>query len=285
MKILIRCPTCGKVSEIELSGDITKNTSRGLIAVNIPEKMICKDSFVAYVDKNLNIRDYFTADFQIELPDASLGKVDKFDEQKKDLDERLFDVDLIKINIPAIALAFTLRGIFFGQKTILIIDQLEFLHSHIHNFYENITQNSFDADIKIVSKKDYIENKNNYKDCLVLEGNEIIHDKNKILNPKKIPIERRIIQKFLGEYQEMVSVLMLKNEIQKAFELSKFVLDYLNTRETKKKTDISEINSGLQEKFNVRISPIYLNFVCEIVENYFKIEIPGNLKLAMKVIF
>ena len=89
------------------------------------------------------------------------------------------------------------------------------------------------------------------------------------INPKKIPIEKRIIHQFIAENNKGLSFIMLKNEIQKAFELSKFIAEYFDKVKDKKKLDLHEISEGLQEAYKTKISPVYLNFLFEIVENYF----------------
>ncbi|HEY0088616.1 MAG TPA: hypothetical protein VGB37_07220, partial [Candidatus Lokiarchaeia archaeon] len=67
--VKINCPICEKKGTIDVSQEIMKNVSRGLLAVNIAKEIVCSHSFVAYIDKNFNVRDYFTADFQIEIPE------------------------------------------------------------------------------------------------------------------------------------------------------------------------------------------------------------------------
>lgn len=286
VKINVICPICKKKGYIEVTEKSMKDFSRGILAINIAEKTICKDSFVAYLDKNLNIRDYFIVDFQLELPESIIEKDEKFDQEKKFLIEKVLDLDLIKYNLSANLLAYSLKVIFLGKKFMLILDaQQEFLHEHLNNFYEYITQNSFKLELKIISKKEYDDKKNYYKDYIVFDSKDIIYDVNKFLNPKKIAVERRIIQKFLAETDQNLSLLVLKNDIQKAFELTKFILDYLTKFDSIKKIDITELYQDLQEHFHIKITSIYLIFLLEIVENYYNIEIPGSLKRLLKILF
>ncbi|MFX1394960.1 MAG: hypothetical protein ACFFAH_15510, partial [Promethearchaeota archaeon] len=63
-KVQINCPICSKTGSIEISHNILKDSLRGLLAINIAKDIICSHSFIAYIDKNLNVRDYFVADFQ-----------------------------------------------------------------------------------------------------------------------------------------------------------------------------------------------------------------------------
>ncbi|TFG25855.1 MAG: hypothetical protein EU532_11255 [Promethearchaeota archaeon] len=281
MIINIRCPTCGKWGDIEISEESAKSISRGLLCVNIPHNTICPDSFIAYLDKNLKVRDYFVADFQIEIPQTIFEKPDK---QKKLIVEQLMDIDLIKLNLPAILLSYLLRGIFLKKKMALIIEE-DFLNIHIINFFNYITQDTFISEIVIISKDDYQTKKKQFRDYVVFDGNEIINDKDKIINPKKIAIEKRIIHQFIAESDKTLCIVMLKNEIHKAFELSKFIAEYINKAEDKKKIDINKISGGLQEAYKNKISSVYLNFLFEIVQNYFEVAIPSSIKLVLKMIF
>ena len=92
-KVEIRCPTCQGVGFIQVSSEAMKNVSRGLLAVNIAEHTICTHSFIAYIDKNLNVRDYFVADFQIEIPDIAPP------EEREDLDQKIPGKDIIDIDL------------------------------------------------------------------------------------------------------------------------------------------------------------------------------------------
>ena len=73
-KLEIRCPVCAKWDNIEILDDATKNVKKGLLAVNIAAGMICDHSFIAYVDKNLIVRDCFIADFKIEAPEVEISQ-------------------------------------------------------------------------------------------------------------------------------------------------------------------------------------------------------------------
>ena len=70
-KIEVRCPVCSNWDNIEISDDATKNVAKGLLAVHLAAGMICEHGFIAYVDKNLIVRDCLIADFNIEAPEVS----------------------------------------------------------------------------------------------------------------------------------------------------------------------------------------------------------------------
>ena len=72
-EVQIKCPTCGNNGEINVSEELLKSISRGLLAINV-QKTICEHSFIVYIDKNLTIRDYFIADYHLELPELITSK-------------------------------------------------------------------------------------------------------------------------------------------------------------------------------------------------------------------
>lgn len=268
-KLEIRCPSCSARGKIEISEDAIKNISRGVLAVNIAVNMICEHSFIAYVDRNMQIRDYFMADFQLQLPANSSPTLV---EDRIVPETESIDFDLIRINIPALLIAHVIRATFFGKK-IIIISDLGFLYHHIINFFKYIMQNSFDIDITIISSEDYKANKKSYKEFLILQGRDIIQDKDKIIDPKKLEVEKTIAEKFLSEYDLMTSLIMLRNEIHKAYEYSKTIVDLIERRKDKVGTSkilIDEISKTHDEKIKIP----YLKFLVQIVKNYFKVEIP-----------
>ena len=67
-KIEVICPTCSKRGIIYTSKDIIKENPRGIIAINVYPKQICSHALVAYVERNLELRDCLAVDFQVELP-------------------------------------------------------------------------------------------------------------------------------------------------------------------------------------------------------------------------
>ena len=105
-KVEIRCPSCNKRGNIEIAEDIINQSARGVTAINIPQDQICTHSFVAYIDKNLAVRDCFMADFQLELPQMEIEQP----AEKEIPDASVADVDLIKINVPALTLTYFIRA-------------------------------------------------------------------------------------------------------------------------------------------------------------------------------
>jgi len=56
MKITVECPLCKRKQDINVD-DTIKNTDK-LTTVSIPEKLICKHTFQAFVDNQFKVRGY-----------------------------------------------------------------------------------------------------------------------------------------------------------------------------------------------------------------------------------
>ena len=269
-KIEIRCPTCSKWDNIEISDNATKDAKRGILVMDINAGMICEHSFIAYVDKNLIVRDCLITDFKIEsLEDSSAQKI------QDDIPAGAEPVkyDLIKLNIPESVMANIFRGTFLGKKIILISDNL-FLTNHVINFFKLTLKDFFEINILAMSKEDFKQNKKRFDDYLVLEKRKIIQDRDKILDSVKVVEEKSFAQKFLNEYNSVSGLIILKNEIKKAFEYSKTLAEYLRDPEKIKVSTSKHLIDIISEMYNERIPSDYLIFLIDIVKNYFKVEVP-----------
>jgi hypothetical protein len=71
--ISIICPVCSTSGKIQISKKDLGKASRGLLSISIPEQVVCEHSFIAYIDRNFKVRDYFVPDFEISL--RGLGSV------------------------------------------------------------------------------------------------------------------------------------------------------------------------------------------------------------------
>ena len=264
----VRCPSCSKMGKIEISEDLMKNVSRGLIAVNVSAESICSHSFNAYIDKNLIVRDYFIPDFQVQIPETELEEAIR---NKKIPGIDLIDLDLIKLNLIPIVLASILRAVFFKRKIVIIINH-KFMQSHIFNFFEYITQNSFKAFIKILSKDSYNNNKENYEDFIIFEGRNINNDKDNILEPKTLIYENKIIDQFISESKSTLSLVLLKNEIKSTFIMARGVSDFINGYEYKEKLGTKVITDYLKNYYGFKIQKDYKNYInwlLKIANEYF----------------
>ncbi len=273
VKLEIRCPTCSKRGKIEVSEEEVKSSTRGLFAVNITEGIVCSHSFIAYVDKNLTVRDTYTADFQIELPVVESKEEEGVDKSLTDL----IDVSLIKLNLTVTNLAYIFHAMIYNSKILFISDQ-DFLFEKFKEFFSYITKDSYELNIQFAKKSHF--QKENYKDRVILKGSEVLSDPLKLFNKKKLNVEKAIAQRFISEYDPTSSIIILKNELKKTFELSNSTVEIIQKLEKGKKVFSRQIIEELEKKHNVKVSMPYLEFLYEIVENYFKVEIPKTSEIS-----
>jgi len=273
-KLEVRCPSCSNRGYIEVSEEEVEKAARGVFAVNVLEGVSCEHSFVAYLDKNFTVRDTFIADFQLELPDVVPEQaIGPDDTQLLDL----IDVNLIKLNISASLLTHIIRALLFKKKNFLIFNQ-SYMGENIYTFIEYLTLNSFKANILVISGEQY--DTYNIKDSIILDGNKIIKDDDDILNPKTLGIERSLVRKFLAEYEPKPSLIYLQNGLQKAYELSKTIIDIINNLKKKEKVYSKNVIDEIARIHNVKIQLPYLDFLYEIVENYFEVKVPKSSNVS-----
>lgn len=269
--IKLQCPSCSKKGSIEVLNKSFENMTRGLLAINIASGIICSHSFIVYVDKNLNIRDHFIADFHIEIPE--LDPIKKIDAEKTSIKD-IVNVDLIRLNLPAKLLIYIIKSIFLKQKIIIISDQ-EYLHNHFLNFFKYITKDSFETNITFLKEEEFRKNRKDFKDSMVFDNFNIINNIHNLINPKKLFIEKTIINNFLTGRDILYSYIHLRNEIMKSYELSKKIVDFVKENKIKgEKVDILGISKELNDFFKIKINTEYFNFLIDIVRDYFEIEVP-----------
>jgi hypothetical protein len=261
----IRCPACSKRGKIDVAEDVINQSSRGVTAVNIADGQICSHTFIAYIDKNLAVRDCFLTDFQIELPQMETEQV--IEDQEIPTQE-VVDVDLLKINIPALTLSSVIRAWVF-KKPILFLFDGEFLHRHIENLFRFISKNTFELDLLVGELDMYKKAKKHFKKHIVLDIRKIINDKEKILDPKKIKVERTFVQKFYGEYDPKSSLIIFKNQILRAFELTKEIKNLIESYEGEEKLGKKKLIDQLSENRGIKITFSYLEFLLDVIKYYF----------------
>lgn len=262
-EIVVICPACSKKGSINLNTEKINSNERGITAVNIPLELICTHSFIAYIDKNFMVRDCFSADFVIQLPQIKI--------QNTEFDLN-FDLDLIKLNFHAITFFRILRTYFSNTKT-LFLNEISSLNRHFNSFVDSITHNDFPYDFLIETPSIYEKNKKQYKKYTIFDRNKIIGDKSNIFKRKKNKVEEKIIEKFLNERNLRSSHLIIKNEVQKAFILGKFIQDFVVERNITKKVNYKIIKKEIEVKYNIEIEDFYLEFIKDLVYNFFEIRI------------
>ena len=93
-----------------------------------------------------------------------------------------------------------------------------------------------------------------------------------------------IVLKFLAENEPKLSLIILKNEIQKLFilakELSQEIMDLTQNPE-RSKIESKDIIGHLSEICNVKFTLPYLKFLMELVEYYFEVTVPMTWKFFL----
>ena len=267
--VSVHCPVCSKKGKIKIDELIIEQSPSGIMTVNIAQKSVCNHSFIAYIDRNLSIRDCFACDFTITLPEI---QIDSFSESTKDVD---FDIDIIKFNLIPSLLTNVLKGIIHG-KQIVILDEIDYMNQKFIEFFNYIFHENFHNDIIFLKSPDYKKDKKEYKKHLVLKGSEVVSNINKIIDSKKIKVENSIVQTFFSELDSVSGLIILKNEIMKLYRLSQDLIEYYNSLEKNEAFTSKRAIDYLNKKYNSKISFPYLTLLEEIISNYFKI----NLKKA-----
>ena len=266
VKVRIKCPDCDGVGHIEVDKTLILENSRGITAINVAENLICEHSFVAYIDTHFKMRDSFIADFKVQLPEI---KIDVASKVKVSQDSKSIDLYLISLNLPALSLSYILRACFNGRK-ILLINDLEVMIDHLKNFFNYIFEESFNFDISIEKIKHYKENKKKFKEYIIINKDRIVSDKEKLLNIKSMKVENAIIQKFLAEYDPEVSLIILKNEIQKSFKLASELISLNQNLDENEELSSKSVIDHFNKLYGVKIGKYYIDFLTEIAINYFK---------------
>jgi len=198
------------------------------------------------------------------------GTYEEIHSDSLDLKVSEFDMDLIRYNLTPWSLSYILKGI-FSKKPILLIFRHEYVIKHIMNFFDFITENTFKLNISSTIHENYKKNSEDYKEFIVLKGEEIINDNKNILIKKKLKIEKQIAQIFFSEEDPKFSLINLKNDVRKAYILSNKMKPILDKAD---KISTKEIEENLKENFPFDITRNYLEFLIGILTNYFNINEP-----------
>ena len=109
--------------------------------------------------------------------------------------------------------------------------------------------------------------------CPHCNNSNIIQDKDKILNQKKLKIEKNIVQKFFADNSSTSSVIIIKNEIKKVFILSKKIIEFKENLEPDKLIDSKMLIDYFKSELDIKIQIPYLKHLLEIIRTYFQVDI------------
>lgn len=273
VNITIHCPICNTRGVVSCEKNIIDMNKRGITAINVAENLICEHSFVTYVDKNLNIRDSYACDFNIEIPKIEVPELENIKAPMN------FDLSIIKINLMPSALTNIIRAILMGQKLVFLSDQ-EFLNEHYNRFLEYTFGDSFNLDLTFLKLKDYKKNKNDYKNHIVLDGRKVIRDNKKVIEHAKLNIELAIVRQFYKEYDGISSIFIFKNEINKIERIIHQIIKYHKSQKEGQEFRIKEAIEYISNIYKTTIQLPYFNFLLDITESYYKFNLNRPTKMA-----
>jgi hypothetical protein len=111
------------------------------------------------------------------------------------------------------------------------------------------------------------------KNYLIFKGNQIIRDKEKIIDNKKTKIENSIVEQFFSEYDSKSGIIIFKNELTKLFKLSQDLIEInINLKENEDFTTKKAI-MYINQKYLTKISYPYVHRLIDITEHYFNIKL------------
>ncbi len=273
-KIRIRCPICGKKGVIQVARKIIESSNRGVCAIEVAKNQVCSDSFIAYVDKNFVVRDYFIPDIALEgievvEKEVPTKKDELVIEEKKILDE---DYNIVRSILQRKIFTYIIYAILV-KKPIHLVYDIQDIYDQIVQVFEEITRNAFEMHITVGNMEEYKSNKKKYKDILVLDisSETILEGQNKKISQNLLIYEAEIVKKAFKQYDPTTSLIILKNEIQKIYSLTYNLKNLLQEEsgKSKKKWLKKNVINELNRRFNIKINAKYLNFVLKIIQHYF----------------
>lgn len=90
------------------------------------------------------------------------------------------------------------------------------------------------------------------------------------MNLKHMKIEKAIVQKYFNEPNPKVSLIIIKNEIRKAYKLAKEIILLNDNLEKNKYLTSKLMIDHFKGEYGVKIGKDYLDFLTVIASNYFK---------------
>jgi len=207
-----------------------------------------------------------------------LGSTEVAEPEEEFITDKI-DLTIIKLNFSASLLAYLLKSILLKKGIVILSDQ-KFLYSHMTNFVDYISSDlEEEVNLQIIPRENYLENKKDYEEFIVLENNSVIQNEELILEGSDLNVERTIVQRFLSEFDEKSSIIILKNEIQKAFTLAETLVEYIENFKGEE-IQSKDLIDYLSEKRDIKVKIPYLNFLLDIVENYFDVDVPRSSEVS-----
>ena len=265
-EVEIICPVCRTKKSINIPARVI-DKSKQLTSILIPIGRICDHAFIPFVDKQFKVRGY-------QKLDALLDDIESKPEPIIELTPDDVDVIGIKMNLKPEMILYTLRGVFFKKKVLILIDKnLEYLKDNLSNYFEYIFQKSFDTDILIQSKGEYKRNRGFYSDYLILEGKDIIGKTKNSIKREELKIENQLIINFFREGDFILGLKNLRDKLREIHALSYKLFEFYNKQNRDQPLQIKKTMRYLEDTHFTRIRKDYFLLLIDIVRNYFNTNI------------
>ena len=265
-EVEIICPVCRTKKSINIPARII-DKSKQLTSILIPIGRICDHAFIPFVDKQFKVRGY-------QKLDVLLDDIESKSEPIIELTPDDIDVIGIRMNLKPEMIMYTLRGVFFKKKVLILIDKnLEYLKDNLSKYFEYIFQKSFDTDILIQSKGEYKINKRLYSDYLILEGKDIIGKTKSSIKREELKIENELIINFFREGDSILGLKDLRDKLREIHALSYKLFEFYNKQSRDQPLQIKKTMRYLEDTHFIRIRKDYFLLLIDVVRNYFNTNI------------
>ncbi len=184
----------------------------------------------------------------------------------------IFEIKIlsIKMNIKPETLIYILRSCFRKKRILLLIDEhLNYLRTPIKKFFDFIFEKSFFVNIIILTKKEFQENKDLFENSVILEGIRNIGKNSDEINLNDSKFEHDLIGEFYNDEEKISGLINLRERLEELYALSESIFNYCE-RQTLSSRDL--INY-LEEKFFIKVPKEYLDFLINVVRDYYEKEI------------
>ncbi len=125
----------------------------------------------------------------------------------------------------------------------------------------------------IENRDTYKNNKKAYREYLVIDEDQVYNDSDKIMKPKMMKIEKAIVQTFLSVPDPKTSLVNTKNEIRNVHQLAERIIKLNNNLKEKEELSSRMIIDLFKEEFGFTVGIAYLDFLIEVIQHYFEVDL------------
>ncbi len=176
-------------------------------------------------------------------------------------------------------LIYICRVIFFRKKAI-ILEKDNSLINQLRKLFDYLTEDSFNYDIRFISKEDYEPLRKFYKEYVVLDESKIVHNLPEFLSNRKKKmikqsrIEHYLVNKYLALRSYEFALQVLRKEIHTIYLLASSIAMYSTEIKNEEKINISKIKEVLKAENKSSDYNPYIDYLIEISKNYFGAKLP-----------